>query len=59
MYCSQNGENEEGIVCCVREIIQTDSDSRDDSRRNSIFGQKEKGEQNKICEMSGSSYNSS
>jgi hypothetical protein len=32
---------------------------RGDSRRNSIFGHKEKREQDQICEMCGSSYNSS
>jgi hypothetical protein len=40
-----------------REMIQTNS--ADDSGRNIILGHKEKGEQNKICEMSGSSYKSS
>lgn len=57
MLCSRNGGSEDGVVCSVREMSQTII--RGDSRRNSIFGHKEKREQDQICEMCGSSYNSS
>jgi hypothetical protein len=57
MFCSRNGGNEDGVVCSVKELSQTII--RDDSRRNGIFGHKEKCEQDEICEMGGSSYNSS